>query len=52
MSGHHPFHRLVENLPKERKIEIEKKKKELLAAIELRESIFNAIIRSSIDSSG
>jgi hypothetical protein len=39
MSGHHPFHRLVENLPKERKIEIDRKKKELLATIESREEI-------------
>jgi hypothetical protein len=39
MSGHHPFQRLVNNLPVERKLAIERKKKELLAAIELREAI-------------
>jgi hypothetical protein len=39
MSGHHPFQRLVENLPEERKLEIERKKKELLTAIELRAAI-------------
>ena len=27
MSGHHPFPRLVENLPEDRKLEIERNKK-------------------------
>ena len=36
MSGHHPFPRLVENLPEDRKLEIERNKKELLTAIELK----------------
>jgi hypothetical protein len=40
MSGHHPFQRLVENLPEERKLAIEQKKKAMLAEIELREAIF------------
>jgi hypothetical protein len=39
MSGHHPFQRLVENLPEERKLAIEQKKKAMLAEIELREAI-------------
>lgn len=40
MSGHQPFQRLVENLPEERKLAIDKKKKAMLAEIELREAIF------------
>jgi hypothetical protein len=40
MSGHHPFQRLVENLPEERKLAIDQKKKAMLAEIELREAIF------------
>jgi hypothetical protein len=51
MSGHHPFQRLVENLPLERKLAIEKKKKELLAAIELRESIESTAANWHIDTS-
>jgi hypothetical protein len=40
MSGHQPFQRLVDNLPEERKLAIEQKKKAMLAEIELREAIF------------
>ena len=51
MSGHHPFQRLVENLPEDRKLEIERKKKELLAAIELREAIESTAANWHIDKS-
>jgi hypothetical protein len=51
MSGHHPFQRLVENLPEERKLEIERKKKELLATIELREAIESTAANWHIDTS-
>jgi hypothetical protein len=40
MSGHQSFQRLVDNLPEERKLAIEQKKKAMLVEIELRESIF------------
>ena len=43
MSGHHPFQRLVDNLPVERKLAIEQKKKVMLAEIELREAIESTI---------
>lgn len=39
MSGHHPLQRLVENLPVERKLAIDRQKKAMLAEIELREAI-------------
>jgi hypothetical protein len=45
MSGHHPFQRLVENLPEQRKLAIEQKKKAMLAEIELREAIESSIVR-------
>ncbi|WP_309742960.1 MULTISPECIES: hypothetical protein [unclassified Chamaesiphon] len=51
MSGHHPFQRLVENLPEDRKLEIERKKKELLAAIELREAIAVTAANWRVDTS-
>ena len=43
MSGHHPFQHLVDNLPVERKLAIEQKKKAMLAEIELREAIESTI---------
>lgn len=49
MSGHHPFQRLVENVSEERKIEIERKKKELLAAIELRAAIESTDVNWQVD---
>jgi hypothetical protein len=52
MSGHHPFQRLVENFSVERKLKIDRKKKEILTVIELRKAVFNTIRRSSSDSSG
>jgi hypothetical protein len=51
MSGHHPFQRLVENLPEERKLAIEQKKKAMLAEIELREAIESSIANWHIDPS-
>jgi hypothetical protein len=51
MSGHHPFQRLVENLPAERKLAIERKKKELLATIELREAIASTAANWHVDTS-
>ncbi len=44
MSGHHPFQRIAENLPKERKLKLERNKKELLAAIELKAAIKFTVI--------
>jgi hypothetical protein len=49
MSGHHPFQRLVENLPEQRKLAIEQKKKAMLAEIELREAIESSIANLHID---
>jgi hypothetical protein len=49
MSGHQPFQRLVENLPEERKVAIEQKKKAMLAEIELREAIESSIANFQID---
>jgi hypothetical protein len=51
MSGHHPFQRLVENLPEERKLAIEQKKKAMLAEIELREAIELSIANWHVDTS-
>lgn len=51
MSGHQPFQRLVENLPEERKLAIEQKKKAMLAEIELREAIESSIANCHIDTS-
>jgi hypothetical protein len=51
MSGHHPFQRLVENLPEERKLVIGQKKKAILAEIELREAIESSIANWHIDAS-
>jgi hypothetical protein len=51
MSGHHPFQRLVENLPDERKLAIDRKKKAMLAEIELREAIESNLANSHIDTS-
>jgi hypothetical protein len=51
MSGHHPFQRLVENWPEERRLEIERKKKELLTAIELRAAIESTAANWHIDAS-
>jgi hypothetical protein len=49
MSGHHLFQRLVENLPEERKLAIEQKKKAMLAEIELREAIASSIANLHLD---
>ncbi len=49
MSGHHPFQRLVDNLPEERKLAIEQKKKAMLAEIELREAIASSIANWHLD---
>jgi hypothetical protein len=49
MSGHHPFQRLVENLPEERKLAIEQKKKAMLVEIELREAIESSIANLHVD---
>jgi hypothetical protein len=49
MSGHHPFQRLVENLPIERKLAIEQKKKAMLAEIELRAAIESTITNWHIE---
>jgi hypothetical protein len=49
MSGHQPFQRLVENLPEERKLAIEQKKKAMLAEIELREAIESSVANWHID---
>jgi hypothetical protein len=57
MSRHHPFQRLVENLPEERKLAIpqsggsanEQKKKTMLAEIELREAIESSIANWHLD---
>jgi hypothetical protein len=51
MSGHQPFQRLVENLPEERKLAIEQKKKAMLAEIELREAIESSIANWPVDTS-
>jgi hypothetical protein len=51
MSGHHSFQHLVEKLPEERKLEIERKREELLAAIELREAIESTAANWHIDKS-
>ncbi len=51
MSGHHPFQRLVEHLSEDRKIEIERKKKELLAAIELKEALAATAANWQMDTS-
>jgi hypothetical protein len=51
MGGHHPFQRLVENLPVERKLAIEQKKKAMLAEIELREAIESSIANWHLDPS-
>jgi hypothetical protein len=51
MSGHHPFQYLIKNLPEERKLEIERKKKKLLAVIELREAIESTAANWHIDKS-
>jgi hypothetical protein len=49
MSGHQPFQRLVENLPEERKLAIEQKKKAMLVEIELREAIESSVANWHID---
>jgi hypothetical protein len=51
MSSHQPFQRLVENLPVERKLGIDRKKKAMLAEIELREAIELNIANWHIDTS-
>jgi hypothetical protein len=51
MSGHHPFQRLVDNLPVERKLAIDQKKKAMLAEIELREAIESSIANWHLDPS-
>jgi hypothetical protein len=51
MSGHQPFQRLVQNLPIERRLAIEQKKKAMLAEIELRESIELTIANWQVDTS-
>jgi hypothetical protein len=49
MSGHQPFQRLVENLPEERKLAINQKKKAMLAEIKLREAIESSVANWHID---
>ena len=51
MSGHHPFQRLVEDLPEERKLAVEQRKKAMLAEIELREAIALSIANWHVDTS-
>ena len=51
MSGHQPFQRLVENLPIERRLAIEQKKKAMLVEIELRESLESTIANWHVDTS-